>query len=186
MSTSINEIDLTPNPRRDIGEKILSVSSSLFDAVKNAPLSLRAGFPRVLRNNNFALTVRVTKKYAFLEVSTKLRAQRSREAERMATYRQLFLPSNSGQPVMMNVDNARLCRVSGVTVDGAHAFGLGNDISLCVSEVRNSIMMNGHRVDSSVDVLYVVGFGDLIRDDEAWREFDTLIRVTLADWSVAR
>lgn len=186
MSTHTHELDLTVNPRREIAEKILGVSTVLFEAVKSAPLSLRAQFPSILRNNNFALAVRVTKKFAFLEVTSKFKAQKTRESERVATYRQLFCTKDSGEHAIFAVDKSRLCRFSGLTLEGARAFRVGSDFSLCVWDARNSQILGDRRVITSVDLLYVVGFGDQIHEDDAWQEFDALIRVTLADWSAPK
>lgn len=182
----MNDLDLTPHPRRDIAEKVLSVSSALFDAVKLAPLSLRASLPSILRTNNFGLAVRVTRQYAFLEITSKFRAQRSRENERVAAYRQFFTPKDSGKPAIFSFDKARFCRVSSLTTEGAPAFSLGRDVSLCVWDIRNSQAVRERRITTDIDLLYVVGFGDQLHDDESWQEFDALIRITLADWSSGR
>lgn len=147
---------------------------------------LRVNFPSVLRNNNFALAVHVTKKYAFVEVTSKFKAQKTREVDRLAAYRQFFTPKDSGRPAIFALDNARLCRFSGMTLEGAPAFSVGSDISLCVWDARSSQILDGRRVATSIDVLYVVGFDDQIREYSAWEEFDALIRVTLADWSAPK
>lgn len=183
MSIGSNHLDLTPHPRRDIADKVLSVSTALFDSVKLAPLPLRSGLPSILRNNNFALAVRVTRRYAFLEVTSKFRAQKSRENDRLTTYRQFFTPKESGKPAIFAFDKARLCRVSNVTADGAPAFSIGRDVSMCVWDVRNSQVVGDKRVTTDIDLLYVVSFGDQLHDDESWQEIDALIRITLADWS---
>lgn len=186
MTSHSSELDLRSNSRREIADKILSIANSLFESVKNAPISVRASFPAILRNNNFALTVYVTKKYAFLEVTSKFRAQKSREPERVSAYRQIFNPKDSGKPALIGFDNARLCRISNLTLEGAHAFGLGSDISFCIWDSKNSLVLNGRPISNTIDVLYVVGFGAQIREDDAWQEFDALIRVTLADWSTPK
>lgn len=186
MAIRQGEIDLTPSPKREIADKIIGISNALFDSVKNAPLSVRASFPGILRNNNFALTVRVTKSYAFLEVTSKFRAQHARETERVAAYRQIFCLKDSGKPALFAFDKSRLCRISGVTLEGAHAFSLGSDLSLCAWDVRNTLVANGRRITNTIDLLYVVGFGDQIHEDDAWQEFDALIRITLADWSARK
>jgi hypothetical protein len=186
MTSAQYELDLTPHPRRDIAEKVLGVATALFESVKNAPLPLRASFPSILRNNNFALTVRVTKRFVFLEVMSKSRAQRTREAERLAAYRQFFTPTESGRVSLFRVDNARLCRFSGATFEGASAFSLGHDISLCVSEARNVQKVGDKTHTANIDLIYVVGFGEQLHEDNSWQEIDALIRVTLADWSALK
>lgn len=186
MNIRSSELDLTPNPRREIAEKILSISNALFESVKGAPLSLRAKFPAILRNNNFALSIRVTKEYAFLDVTSKLKAQRSRELDRLAAYRQYFCSKDSGKPSIFALDKARLCRFSGLTLEGAHAFSIGSDVSLCMWDTRNSTTFDGRRVTNSIDLLYVVSFGQQLLEDDAWQEFDALIRITLADWSTPK
>lgn len=186
MNLLSSELDLTPNPRREIGEKIIQIGNSLFESVKSAPPSLRSGFPNVLRNNNFALAVRVTKNYAFLEVTTKARAPKSREMHRSAVYRQFFTSKSSSRRAAFAIDRSRLCRFSEISIKGTHVFSLGSDFSICVSDARCITISGGRTVSSAIDVVYVVGFGDQIREDEAWQEFDALIRITLADWSAGR
>ena len=179
-------LNFSATPRRETGDRILSVANALFDAVKNAPLAARTQFPKVLRNNNFALAVRATTTHAFLEVTTKLHAHRSREADRLRAYRQIFTSIESDEPAIFRVDKARLIRVSGATLEAPHAFAIGSDFSLCTWDARSTAVLDGQKQSHDIDVLYVVGFGELIREDDAWEEFDTLIRVTLADWSGIR
>ena len=186
MLLTFNDLDLTPNPRREIGEKILTIGNSLLESVKNVPISNRAGFPEVLRNNNFALAVRVTKDYAFLEITTKARAPKSREAERLSVYRQFFTPLNSGERAVFTVDQSRVCRFGEMTLEADHAFSLGSDVSICIWNVRFISTIRNQRISKTIGALYVVGFGEKIREEEAWQEFDALIRLTLADWSAAR
>lgn len=177
--------DLSPTPRRETAERILSVATPLFDAVKSSPLSGRAGFPQVLRNNNFGLAVRATKTHALLEVTTKLRSQRSREADRLQAYRQIFTSIDSGEPAIFGV-KARLLRFSGFTAEAPHAFALGPDTSMCAWDVRSTDTRNLKKQSYDLDVIYVVGYGRSIREADSWQEFDTLIRVTLSEWSGIR
>lgn len=180
------ELDFSVSPSRETGDRILTVANELFDAVKSAPLVARTQFPKVLRNNNFALAVRVTTTHAFLEVTTKLHAHRSRELDRLKAYRQIFTSTDSGQPAIFKIERARLIRISGATLEAPHAFAIGSDFSMCTWETRATAVINGHKQSHDIDVLYVVGFGETIREDHAWQEFDTLIRVTLSDWSGIR
>lgn len=180
------QLDLSPHPRIDVADRIQSVASSLFDSVKAAPASVRARFPKVLRNNNFGFAVRVTKTHAFLEVTTKLHAHQSRAAERLAAYRQIFTSIGAGDTAIFKVNDARLVRIGAMSLEAPHAFALGSDFSLCAWEVRSSSDVKGKKSIHDIDIIYVVGFGSSIPIDDAWREFDTLIRVTLADWSAAR
>lgn len=183
MTTNMKDLDLASNPRHEIGERILSVSNALFDSVKKTPLTVRDKFPQVLKNNNFALVARVTKKYAFLEVTTKLKAQRTRDNDRVKKYREFFTPKESNLPAAISIDNSRYMRIEKINLRGTHAISLGSDVSLCLSEVKRSSFEAGNPITSSLDILYVVAFGAQIREDDAWQEFDALIRVTLSDWS---
>lgn len=183
MTLKTATLDLASNPRPQIAERIYRVAEDLFDAVKRAPLSARGTFPSIFHNNNFALAVHVTGRYAFLEITSKFRAQKSNQRDRLSAYRQLFCTKESGEPAIFALDKARLCRFSSLNTQGAHAFSLGSDLSLCVWDIRSSASINNRSSTSKVDVLYVVGFGEQIHEDTAWREFDALIRVTLADWS---
>ena len=180
------ELDFASNPRREIADRILSVASELFDSVKSAPMSARKELPQVLRNNNFGFAVRVTATHAFLEVTTKLRAHRSRELDRLRAYRQIFTSIESGQPAVIKVDKARLVRVSNLTLEAPHAFALGSDFSMCAWEARSTTTVDGKKSTHDIDIIYVVGFGETISVDDVWQEFDTLIRVTLSDWSGIR
>ena len=127
--------------------------------------------------------VRVTKRYAFLEVTTKLKAQRTRDNDRVKKYREFFTPKESNLPAVFGLDNSRYIRIEGINLRGAHAISIGSDVSLCLSGVKKSSPEAGNPITSSLDILYVVAFGAQIREDDAWQEFDALIRVTLADWS---
>lgn len=180
------DLDFSLSPNRETGERILLVANALFDAVKSAPLALRTQFPKVLRNNNFALAVRVTTTHAYLEVTTKLRAQRSREADRLRAYRQIFTSASSGQPAIFRIDKSRLIRISRATLESPHAFALGSDLSMCAWDVSSTTHINGQKQSHDIDIIYVIGFGETLREDDAWQEFDTLIRVTLSDWSGGR
>lgn len=181
------ELDFSAAPRRETGARILSVSNALFDAVKSAPISARANFPKVLRNNNFALAVHATRTHAFLEVTTKLHAHRDREANRLRAYRQIFTSQAAGHPSLFKIDKARLVRIGGGgALEAPHAFALGSDFSMCAWDLRCTTVLNGQKQTHNIDVIYVVGFGEAIREDDAWQEFDTLIRVTLSDWSGIR
>ena len=183
---SPTSIDLTESPKRDIGAGILSVASSLFEAVKSAPLGKRAKFPEILRNNNFGISVRVTNQYAFLELTSKLRAQKARDQERLAAYRQIFTTKESNEPALFALERSRFARFSGMTLDAPHAFALGADVSLCIWDARSASNVDGRRRVFDIDVLYVVSFGPTIPIEDAAQEFDALIRVTLSDWSSAR
>ncbi len=182
----MKKLDLSTNPKRESADKILATASELFGAVKSAPFSARSGFPKVFKNNNFAVALRVTATHAFLEVTTKLHAQGSREQDRVRAYRQLFTSTESGEAAVLKVDKARLIRISGATFEAPHAFAIGSDFSMCAWDVRSTTTINGKLTSHDIDVIYVVGFGSLIREADAWQEFDTLIRVTLADWSGSR
>lgn len=180
------ELDLSSSPRREIADQILLVASALFDSVKSAPMSARKNLPQILRNNNFGFAVRVTATHAFLEITTKLHAHRSREAERLRAYRQIFTSIESGQPAIFKVDKARLIRIGAMTLEAPHAFALGSDLSMCAWEARSTTKVAGKMSTHDIDIIYVVGFGEAISVDDVWQEFDTLIRVTLSDWSGTR
>lgn len=177
------QLDLSLSARQDVAAKIHSVASSLFGAVKAAPAALRSHFPKVLRNNNFGFAVRVTKTHAFLEVTSKLNAHQSRDAERLRAYRQIFTSIESGDQAIFKMHDARLVRIGAMTLEAPHAFALGSDFSMCAWEARSSTVVNGKQSKFDIDIIYVIGFGKAIPIDDAWQEFDTLIRVTLADWS---
>lgn len=181
-----SKLDFAENPKREIGEKILTVARTLFDSVKSAPIHGREGFPKILRNNNFGLTLLTTNTHAFLEITTKFHAQRERQAERVQSYRQIFTSSESGERAMARLTNSRLIRVGGMNVEGAHAFALGPDLSMCAWDVHSTAVVNGHKKTCDIDIIYVVGFGESIRDTDAWMEFDTIIRVTFAGWIKAQ
>ena len=181
-----HDLDFSATPRREIGDRILSVANALFDAVKSAPLVARTKFPKVLRSNNFALAVRVTNTHAFLEITTKFHAHRRREADRLRAYRQIFTSKDSGQSAILQVDQARLVRVSGGTFEAPHAFALGSDCSMCAWDLKSTTTLNGEKTSYAIDIIYAVGYGENISQEDAWQEFDTLIRVTLSDWSSIR
>lgn len=183
MSTT--QLDLTESTKRDIGAGILSVATSLFEAVKSAPLGKRTNFPEILRNNNFGISVRVTSRYAFLEVTSKLRAQKARDQERLAAYRQIFTAKESNEPALFALERSRFTRFSDMTLEAPHAFSLGADVSMCIWDVRSESNVDGRRRVFDIDVLYVVGFGPTIPIEDAAQEFDALIRITLSDWSSA-
>jgi hypothetical protein len=182
MTKTFPELDFTPNPRREIGDKILSVASSLFESVKHAPLHLRRTFPNVLKNNNFAPTVRVTRDYAFLEITTKLKAQ----SNRTDIYRRFFSPKELQRPAIIAIDKARFARVGAISMEGGYGFSIGSDFSLCAWDLKSSVVEHGKQSHKSIDLVYVVGFGDQIRQEEAWQEFDALIRLSISDWSSTR
>jgi len=179
-------INFSPSPRREIADKILAVAGGLFEAVKSAPLSARVKFPKVLQKNNFALALRVTSTHAFLEVTTKLQAQRSRETARVNAYRQIFTSTDSGEASIFKIDKVKLVRISGATLEAPHAFAIGKDFSMCAWDIRSTANVGGRILSHDLDVIYVVGFGSSIREEDAWQELDALIRVTIADWSGIR
>jgi hypothetical protein len=170
------QLDFSATPRRETAERVLSIASTLFEAVKAAPLTARKTFPTVLRSNNFALAVRATPTHTFLEVTTKLRAHRNRELHRTQTYRQIFTSIDSG-------DKARLVRFGGGTLEAPRAFAIGSDMSMCAWDTKCITTQNDEKQSHEIDIIYVVGYGSSIREDDCWQEFDTLIRVTLSDWS---
>jgi hypothetical protein len=180
MNSSNLEMELHPD--RAIYEKILSVSSTLFESVKSAPLLIRSNFPSVLRNNNFGLALIVTRKYAFLEVTTKLKAKKEYSQARADKYRLIFATEYSNSPAFIFVNNSRLGRISGLTTENAVAVKVGSNFSFCIWDYTNRCTNNGKINTQTVDLLYVVGFGDKIHPEDAWQEFDALIRVTLTDW----
>ena len=57
---------------------------------------------------------------------------------------------------------------------------------MCTWDARSTVIVNGTRRTYDIDILYVVGFGRSIPIEEVSQEFDTLIRVTLSDWSSTR
>jgi len=179
-------LDFTPNSRHSISERILTVANSLFEAVRAAPFQSRLKFPPVLRKNNFAIVVRATKTHVFVEVTTKSKAVARFNPQRLEVYRQLFTATDSGEPFTFHVGNARFFRASDATVHNDHVFGIGPDCSMCASNFTSVRVVNGVSIAHKVDVVYVVGFGEYVAEDDAWLEVDSLIRVTLADWSTAR
>jgi hypothetical protein len=183
---SQDSLDLSPSTNPWAGEQILSVAAPLFDAVKAAPLKVRENFPSILRNNNFSFAVHVTKRYAFLEVTGKFRAQRTRLVDRLNAYRQIFTDSSSGEPAIFTVTDARLVRVARLTAEAPHAFALGSDFSMCAWDMRSTTTAGGKPVSHQIDIIYVVGFGKNIREADCWQEFDSIIRITLSDWSGMR
>lgn len=179
-------LDLSISPKREIADQILSVATSLFDSVKNAPLAARKNLPAILRSNNFGIALRLTSKHAFLEITTKLHSHKNREIERLRAYRQIFTSIESGEGAVFKIDKARLARIGGMTLEAPHAFAIGSDFSLCAYEVRSSSIFEGKKSTHDIDIIYVVGFGEIISVEDSWQEFDALIRVTLSDWSNAR
>lgn len=177
------DLEMEQHPDRAISDKILSVSQGLFDSVRNAPLSARTSFPTILRKNNFGLALWVTRKYAFLEVTTKLKARRDHNSERLGKYRSIFTSVESNKPAIFSVSNSRLCRFANLKTEGAAAVSLGRDFSFCVWDLENRNSQNGRESVQKADLLYVVGFGSKIHPGDAWQEFDSLIRVTISDWS---
>lgn len=178
-------LDLSPNPRPEVAERVLLSTSDLFGSVRSWPLSARGGFPPVLRKNNFGLAAYATRTHAFLEITTKLRAQRNREAERLRAYRQVFTSAGSGEPAVFGV-RARLLRFGGFTAEAPHAFSLGLDVSMCAWDIRSVAETTMGKQTHDIDLIYVVGFGQSIREADCWQEFETLVRITLSDWSGIR
>jgi hypothetical protein len=80
-------------------------------------------------------------------VTSKLRAQRSKEIDRISAYRQIFTAKDSGKPALVAIDKARMGRFSGMTLEGAHAFAIGTDFSFCVWDTRNTRLLT---VDGSL------------------------------------
>jgi hypothetical protein len=117
-----------------------------------------------------------------LEVTTKVQAQLKRDVDRIKTYKKLFT-SDTSPAALFNIKGVRFFRISNLTVQAPHAFLIGKDTSMCVWDfrARTSEADKGEEIN----VLYVVGFGTIIREDDAWQEFDSLIRLTLKDWSSA-
>ena len=181
-----SSLDLSPSPRRVTGERILAVATPLFEAVKVAPIGIRAKFPSILRNNNFALAVHVTRQHAFLEVTGKFRAQVARAADRLLVYRQVFTTPTSGEPALFTLTGTRLARMADFTAKAPHAFALGSDFSMCAWNLRSTATIDGNHRSHDIDIIYVVGFGRSIHEADCWQEFDSLIRVTLSDWSGMR
>lgn len=178
-----SHIDLTPSPRPAIREKILKTATPLFEAVKRAPVALRTNFPEALRSNNFGLLAHVTRQYAFLEVTTKFRAQPNKWQERLHAYKQIFTSSSSGEQAVFNVNQSRFIQIAKLTAEAHHAFSLGSNFSMCAWEVRSVSEEDGKKTTYDIDAIYVVGFGSEILEVDSWQEFDSLIRLTISDWS---
>jgi hypothetical protein len=174
-------LDFSPPQNTETANRILSEAKILFGAVKDLPISVRSGFPKILRRNSFGIAVHTTKTHAFLEITTKLRAKRSWEPKRIQVYRQLFTTPNSGEPALFIV--SRLNRFSAFTVEFPHAFSLGADVSMCAWDMRSVADTTGGKQSFDIDLIYAVGYGAFIREADCWQEFDTLVRVTISDWS---
>lgn len=183
MSKSSAGIDLSINPRAEIGERVMNIATSLLEPVKRAPQNLRTEFPPILRNNNFGWTTRVTKKYIFLDISGKVQAQRSKDIDRLTSYRRVFTSAEQGEPAIFKIDEARMCRFSDLSTEGAYSFSLGKDFSFAAWNLRNKNTEGGREILTDIDLIYVIGFGRVIHEDIAWQELDTLVRLTIADWS---
>jgi hypothetical protein len=179
---TLRKLDFTENPRREIGDKILSVATILFESVKNAPLDSRKSFPKILRNNNFGLASFTTKTHVFLEVSAKSRAQRDRQSERVTSYKRMFVGTDSKEPAAARIERSRIVRFSNVAFKSAHGFAIGSDISMSAWDSKITTLTGERECVDNIDVIYVVGFGDSIREDVAWQEIDSLIRVTISGW----
>lgn len=178
------KINFSKNPRIDIYDNIMKISNELFSAVKNAPINIRAGLPPILRDNNFDFSLLVTKNHAFLEVFNKIEVHKDTGQERIISYQQLFVPLTAPVKICIPIHKARMCRISTLGLEGGHAFAIGNDFSLCISEVISLYIENEKPVKNKIDLMYVVGFGEELREEDAWQEFDALIRLSLADWSI--
>lgn len=178
----LNSLDIEAS-NAATGKKVLEVAHSLFAAVKNVPLSLRKNFPEILKNNNFGLSVRVTSAQAFLEISPKSKAIPSKDSERADAYQKLFTSIDSGKEAVLRLDGARLNTVAKLGLDGGYGIALGTDVSLCLWDV---ISLNRYfpkeKGVTRVDLLYIVSYGELIRQDSAVHEFDTLLRWSFAAW----
>lgn len=168
-------IDFAPLIRRETSIKIISSSNQLFEAVKSSPLQSRKKFPSVLKNNNFESILRLTTTHAFLEVMSKTKARSERD--RGKAYRNIFASTRG--TAMMKLQS-RFSRVSDVTFIGPHAFELGTDTSLCVWDVIHKL--NESDKGENINLLYAVGFGKEIKREDAWLEFDSLIRISFDDW----
>ena len=177
-----NSLDLEAS-NAATGRKLSEVAHGLFAAVKNVPLSLRKNFPEILKNNNFGISVRVTSTQAFLEISPKSKAIPSRDNERADAYQRLFTSIDSGKEAVLRRDGARFHMISKLGLEGGYGIALGTDVSLCLWDVisLNKYFPEKKRV-TKIDLLYVVSYGEVIRQDSAVHEFDTLLRWSFAAW----
>lgn len=179
-----SELDLRLSPDTERAAKVFEVSNSLFDAVKAAPLDARSGFPRVLRNNNFAVLVRFTAKYVFVEVVGKAEAKRRRPEDTAKLYRRLFVPlGSSKEGCTFALNDSRLVRFAGGTFAGGVPFGLGENSSFCAWDfvVRGRPEDKGGQ--TTIDLIYVVSFGSKLGANDAPQEIDSIVRLTVAEWS---
>jgi hypothetical protein len=169
------------------GRKISEVAHDLFAAIKKIPLGLRTEFPEILKNNNFGLSVRVTRTHAFLEISPKSKAVSSKDRERVGAYRKLFTSIDSGKAAVLRMEDARLSSVAKVSLNGAYAIALGSNISLCLWEIQSlNPYFPGKEGATKIDLLYIVGYGQRVPKETAWQEFDAMIRTTISQWHRGR
>ena len=181
-----DEIEFRSDSNSGLTAELLSVAKQLFEPVKAASPQARAHFPKILRNNNFALLARVTTHQAYVEVVSKATALRRRPDETARLYRRLFSPADSGEPTAFRFAGSRLSRVSGVNISGAVPFSIGPDSSLCISDVVARGGVNDSSPIVAVELLYVLAFGPSIQPSGAWQELDSLIRLSISDWRNAR
>ena len=182
-----SDLDLTPHTHAEIGKRISDGARGLFEIIKHVPFNRRTHFPQILKNNNFSWSVRVTQNYAFIDFTKKSKALSGKEHERLAIFRQFFASNTATDDSMFKTDNARMVSMSGGTVVGTRSFGLGQNFSFCAWDTKNEQTgTDGKTQTTTLDLVFVVGFGPDIPADDPWPEFDSLIRVTMRDWSAQR
>jgi len=173
-------IDFSITQEFETGKRIHQLAIDLFDAVKRAPIADRIKLPTILRNNNFSIPIRVTRTHVFLELTSKSKAQSQFDSERLKNYKRLFALDNT-TAAAIDLTDARMARIGALTVEATCPFRIAQDTSVCIWDFcsRKSEQDKGVHVD----MLYVVGFGKRVNKYTILQEFDSLIRLTLRDWS---
>lgn len=159
--------------------QIKTNSDRLFESVRRSPISVREHLPNILQTNNFDSTVLATRSIAYLEFENKSKVRNTSRRKRLEKYKRIFTSkSNNGSVFHFDNSSNSGFRNSPVTA-AAPAYVVTGNSSVFFAD------LTVERVDLSskpdhLYLLFVVSFDNELRRQNIWAEFDSTIRVLLA------
>lgn len=97
----------------------------------------------------------------------------------------LIKPENIEAPVAFGLNKSKNNFFQSNSVSNMYSFSLGNDCSFVLVEHKQSIKTEEDvKFDYTIDLAYVISFGDEINNNNFYEYLDELITVSLTNWGL--
>ena len=174
---------------RDYITSIIDLDSKRFvkiiDKLANIPDEIKDNVPQVLTHSNYVVT-NLTDDYCFVVfVHDKKEFKRIEKFEKQGVnpFPGLILPQDRDRPTAIALNRSRNWYLNGNKISNLYFLKLGKDCTVVIQNHKQSIGTKEFgKVDYTIDLAYLVSFGNEITLYNFYDYLDDLILFSLKTW----